>query len=181
MRLDTGAMGAINRVFGMFSIAAGLCILLGGGFWIHHNHFDAFVTDAAVAQGEVVENRREDSYVHHGGTITPVSHNSYRAIVRFTTSEGTAVTLADRLAFKQPSFNLGQSVNPGDAMIDRGRMNYILPGLWVHVQWFDALGRFSAVSALKRLKSLTPRNVHGAKSSPARWWGSAGTPYCAWL
>jgi len=34
----------------------------------------------------------------------------------------------------------------------------------VHLQWFDALGRFSAVSALKRLKSLTPRNVHGAKS-----------------
>ncbi len=153
-------MGAINRVFGLFSIAAGLCILLGGGFWIHHNHFDAFVTDAAVAQGEVVENRREDFYVHHGGTITPVSHNSYRAIVRFTTSGGTAVTLADRLAFKQPSFNLGQSVkvfydpkNPADAMIDRGTMNYVLPGLWC---MFSGLMLWGGFQRLARSNASNP-------------------------
>src|SRR6266404_7622885 len=136
MRLDPGAMSTIDHVFGLFSIAAGLCILLGGGFWIHHNHLDEFVVGSAVAQGQVAENRREEFYVHHGGSITPVSHNSYRAIVRFTTSGGTDVILADAFAFKQPSFNLGETVrvfyepkNPQNAMIDRGGKNYVLPGL----------------------------------------------------
>src|SRR5258706_6569796 len=136
MRLDSGAMGTIDRVFGLFSIAAGLCILLGGGFWIHHNHLDEFVVGSAVAQGQVVENRREEFYAHHGGAITTVSNNSYRAIVRFTTPAGTDVILADTLAFKQPSFSLGQTVkvfyelrNPQNAMIDRGGKNYVVPGL----------------------------------------------------
>ena len=109
-----------------------MAFILGGGFFIHHNHLDEFMLKPAVAEAEVVENRSEQVYPGTGSRTLP--YTSYQAIVRFTDQQGQTVTYADKFGFSRPSFMVGQKVrifydpqNPQHAMTDRGPKNYAIP------------------------------------------------------
>ena len=106
--------------------------IVGGGFFIHHNHLDEFMLHSAVAEAEVVENRAKQVYPGTGSRTLP--YTSYQAVVRFTDQQGQTVTYADKFGFSRPSFMVGQKVrifydpqNPQRAMIDRGPKNYVIP------------------------------------------------------
>ena len=109
-----------------------MAFILGGGFFIHHNHLDEFMLKPAVAEAEVVENRVKQVYPGTGSRTLP--YTSYQAVVRFTDQQGQTVTYADKFGFSRPSFMVGQKVrifydpqNPQHAMIDRGPKNYAIP------------------------------------------------------
>ena len=132
MPLDSAFLGQINRAFGVIGLVAGLAFILGGGFFIHHNHLDEFMLKPAVAEAEVVENRSEQVYPGTGSRTLP--YTSYQAIVRFTDQQGQTVSYADKFGFNPPSFTVGQKVrifydpqNPQHAMTDRGPKNYAIP------------------------------------------------------
>src|SRR5437762_8065010 len=132
MPLDSAFLGQINRAFGVIGLVAGLAFILGGGFFIHHNHLDEFMLKPAVAEAEVVENRVKQVYPGTGSRTLP--YTSYQAVVRFTDQQGQTVTYADKSGFSRPSFMVGQKVrifydpqNPQHAMIDRGPKNYAIP------------------------------------------------------
>ena len=132
MPLDSAFLGQINRAFGVIGLVAGLAFILGGGFFIHHNHLDEFMLHSAVAEAEVVENRAKQVYPGTGSRTLP--YTSYQAIVRFTDQQGQTVTYADKFGFNPPSFRVGQKVRifydpqkPQHAMIDRGPKNYVIP------------------------------------------------------
>src|SRR2546422_5323420 len=106
--------------------------IVGGGFFIHHNHLDQFILKPAVAEAEVVENKSKENYPGTGSRTLPFT--SYQAVVRFTDQQGQTVTYADKFGFSPPSFMVGQKVrifydpqNPQHAMIDRGPKNYAIP------------------------------------------------------
>ena len=128
LRLDAATLGGINRAVGYIGLVVGLVILLGGGWFIHRNHLDQFLLKSSVAEGQVVENQRVDSY-RHGSW----SGSSYRAVVHFADHSGEIVKVQDWVSFKPPAFWVGQRVkifydpkNPQYAMIDRGPKNYLL-------------------------------------------------------
>jgi len=132
MPLDAAFVNKINRVFGVVGLVVGLGLILGGGFFIHHNHLDQFILKPAVAEAEVVENKSKENYPGTGSRTLPFT--SYQAVVRFTDQQGQTVTYADKFGFSPPSFMVGQKVrifydpqNPQRAMIDRGPKNYVIP------------------------------------------------------
>ena len=132
MPLDSTLISQINRAVGVIGLVVGLALILGGGFFIHHNHLDEFILKPAVAEAEVVENRSEQVYPGTGSRTLP--YTSYQAIVRFTDQQGQTVTYADKFGFSRPSFMVGQKVRifydpqtPQHAMIDRGPKNYAIP------------------------------------------------------
>ena len=132
MPLDSAFLGQINRAVGVIGLVVGLALILGGGFFIHHNHLDEFMLHSAVAEAEVVENRAKQVYPGTGSRTLP--YTSYQAVVRFTDQQGQTVTYADKFGFSRPSFMVGQKVRifydpqtPQHAMIDRGPKNYAIP------------------------------------------------------
>ena len=108
MPLDSTLISQINRAVGVIGLVVGLALILGGGFFIHHNHLDEFILKPAVAEAEVVENRSEQVYPGTGSRTLP--YTSYQAIVRFTDQQGQTVTYADKFGFSRPSFMVGQKV-----------------------------------------------------------------------
>jgi len=132
MPLDSAFLGQINRAVGVIGLVVGLAFILGGGFFIHHNHLDEFMLHSAVAEAEVVENGAKQVYPGTGSRTLP--YTSYQAIVRFTDQQGQTVTYADKFGFNPPSFRVGQKVRifydpqkPQHAMIDRDPKNYVIP------------------------------------------------------
>ena len=137
IRIDGTMLGAVNRMFGVIGLLAGLAFLFVGGFWIHNQHLDAFlklIAKSESAAGQVVENRPVTVYPGPGSRT--LSYTAYHAVVRFTDHKGQTITFVDRLAFSHPSFSVGQNVtifyDPRDAqnaMIDRGWKNFVIPGI----------------------------------------------------
>ena len=137
IRIDATTLHAANRVFGVIGLLVGLAFLLVGGFWIHHQHLDAFlalIAKSESAEGRVVENRPVRVYPGSGSRTLP--YTSYQAVVRFIDHNGQTITFADKIAFSRPSFSVGQEVrvfyDPRDgqhAMIDRGWKNFVIPGI----------------------------------------------------
>ena len=65
IRIDATTLRAVNRVFGVIGLLVGLAFLFAGGFWIHHQHLDAFlglIAKSESAAGQVVENRPVTAY-----------------------------------------------------------------------------------------------------------------------
>jgi hypothetical protein len=125
----------INRIIGVVGLLVGLVLLLGGSFVIHQHHLDEFLFKRAVAEGQVVENRRREIHPRTGGN-SDLPFTTYHAIVRFTDQRGQLVTYSDEFGFSNPSFHVGQTVtifydpqNSQHAMIDRGLKNFIVPGI----------------------------------------------------
>jgi hypothetical protein len=109
MPLDSTLISQINRAVGVIGLVVGLAlIILGGGFFIHHNHLDEFILKPAVAGAEVVENRSKQVYPGTGSRMLP--YTSYQAVVRFTDQQGQTVIYADKFGFNPPSFRVGQNV-----------------------------------------------------------------------
>src|SRR5215831_13487547 len=109
IRIDGTTLGAVNRIFGVIGLVAGLAFLLVGGFWIHYQHLDAFlqlIAKSKSAAGQVVENRPVTVYP---GSRT-LSYTAYHAVVRFTDEKEQTITFTDKLAFSHPSFSVGQAV-----------------------------------------------------------------------
>jgi len=137
IRIDGTMLGAVNRIFGVIGLLVGLAFLLVGGFWIHHQHLDAFLQLLAKSEsavGQVVENRPVT--VYPGPSSRTLSYTAYHAVVRFTDHNGETVTFADKLGFSRASFSVGQEVrifydprNAQNAMIDRGWKNFVIPGI----------------------------------------------------
>jgi|SRR5215467_9484894 len=137
IRIDATTLHAVNRVFGVIGLLVGLAFLFAGGFWIHHQHLDAFlqlIAKSESAEGRVVENRPVQVYPGTGSRTLP--YTAYYAVVRFTDRNGQTITLTDKLGFSRPSFRVGQEVrifyDPKDtqnAMIDRGWKNFVIPGI----------------------------------------------------
>jgi len=133
--IDGTTLGAVNRLFGVIGLLVGLAFLFIGGFWIHHQHLDAFlglIAKSESAEGRVVENR--PVRVNPGSGSRTLPYTSYQAVVRFIDHNGQMKTFADKLAFSRPSFSVGQEVrifyDPRDAqhaMIDRGWKNFVIP------------------------------------------------------
>src|SRR5215475_6657646 len=137
IRIDGTMLGAVNRMFGVIGLLAGLAFLFAGGFWIHHQHLDAFlglIAKSESATGQVVENHPVT--VYPGPSSRSLSYTAYHAVVRFTDHNGETITFTDKLAFSRPSFSVGQEVrifydpqNAQHAMIDRGWKNFVIPGI----------------------------------------------------
>ena len=85
MPLDSAFLGQINRAVGVIGLVVGLALILGGGFFIHHNHLDQFILKPAVAEAEVVENKSKENYPGTGSRTLPFT--SYQAVVRLLTSK----------------------------------------------------------------------------------------------
>src|SRR5438067_12423345 len=109
MPLDSAFLGQINRAVGVIGLVVGLAFILGGGFFIHHNHLDEFMLHSAVAEAEVVENRAKQVYPGTGSSTLP--YTSYEPIVRFTDQQGQTVTYADKCGISRPAFVVGQQVS----------------------------------------------------------------------
>ena len=137
LRIDAAMLGKVNRAFGVIGLLAGMAFLIGGGWFIHHTHLDEFldlIANSATAEGTVIENRAIRVHPPVGSRSLP--YTSYEAIVTFADRNGRSVTLPDQFAFGRPSFFVGQRVkifydprNPQHAMIDRGRKNFVIPGI----------------------------------------------------
>ena len=137
IRIDDTTLGAVNRIFGAIGLLVGLAVLFVGGFWIHHQHLDAFlrlIANSESATGQVVENRPVTVYPGPGSRTLP--YTAYQAVVRFTDHGGQTITFTDKLAFSRPSFSVGQAVrifydprNAQHAMVDRGWKNFVIPGI----------------------------------------------------
>jgi len=135
IRIDGATLGAVNFFFGVIGLLVGLAFLFIGGFWIHHQHLDAFlglIAKSESAEGRVVENR--PVRVNPGSGSRTLPYTSYQAVVRFIDHNGQTITFADKLGFSRPSFSVGQEVrvfyDPRDgqyAMIDRGWKNFVIP------------------------------------------------------
>jgi len=137
IRIDGTTLVAMNRIFGVIGLLAGLAFLFLGGFWIHYQHLDAFlqlIAKSESAAGQVVENRPVTVYPGPGSRS--LSYTAYHAVVRFSDHNGETVTFTDKLGFSRASFSVGQGVrifyDPRDtqhAMIDRGWKNFVIPGI----------------------------------------------------
>ena len=137
IRIDGPTLGAVNRIFGVIGLLAGLAFLFVGGFWIHYQHLDAFlklIAKSESAAGQVVENRPVTVYPGPGSR--GLSYTAYHAVVRFTDHHGETVTFTDKLGFSRASFSVGQELrifydprNAQNAMIDRGWKNFVIPGI----------------------------------------------------
>jgi Protein of unknown function (DUF3592) len=137
IRIDGTTLGAVNRLFGVIGLLAGLAFLFVGAFWIHSQHLDAFlqlIAKSESAAGQVIENRPVTVYPGPGSRT--LSYIAYHAVVRFTDHNGQTITFTDKLAFSRPSFSVGQDVrifydplNVQNAMIDRGWKNFVIPGV----------------------------------------------------
>src|SRR5215467_581283 len=155
IRIDATTLHAVNRVFGVIGLLVGLVFLFVGGFWIHHQHFDAFLGLIAKSEsvaGKVIENRPVQ--VYPGSRTLP--YTAYHAVVRFTDHEGQTITFTDKLGFSRPSFSVGQEVrifyDPRDtqhAMIDRGWKNFVIPGICL------VFGGLVVLGSIQRLISRT--------------------------
>jgi len=157
MPLDPAFVIRAKRIIGVGSLIAGLAVLLAGGLFVHHNHFDQFLLNPAVAEGVVVENRAHE--VPATGK-RDLSYTSYQAIVRFRDGRGEIVNYPDKFGFSRESFRVGQTVrvfydpqNSEHAMIDRGPKNYIVPGIVCIFGGLMILGGF------QRLRSVASRST----------------------
>lgn len=153
MNLDSAStIRSIHRLVGVIGLVVGLAVLVGGGRWIHHNHLDEFLANPAMADGQIAENQRVDSYRHGFRTGT-----SYRAIAKFTDLRGETVLYRDWISLNPPAYFVGQHVtilyDPQDsraAMIDRGAKNYYLP-LFLAV--FGGLPVLGSIQRLRMARS----------------------------
>ena len=161
IRIDGTTLGAVNRLLGVIGLLVGLAFLFVGGFWIHHQHLDAFlgiIANSESAVGQVVENRPVRVYPSSGSRTLP--YTSYQAVVRFTDHNGQTITFADKLAFARPSFSVGQEVrifyDPKDAqhaMIDRGWKNFVIPGICLIFGGLIVLGSIQRLIGSRRFVS----------------------------
>jgi Protein of unknown function (DUF3592) len=149
MNLDAATIRTIHRVIGVIGLVVGLTVLIGGGYWVHHHHLDQFLYQSAVADGQIAENQRVDSYRHGYQTGT-----AYRAIVQFTDRSGETVVHQDWISFNPPSFFVGQHVrifydpqHSRASMIDRGPKNYYLP------LFLAAFGGLAVLGSIQRLRA----------------------------
>src|SRR5215468_3673990 len=109
IRIDATTLRAVNRVFGVIGLLVGLAFLFAGGFWIHHQHLDAFlqlIAKSESAAGQVVENHPVTVYPGPGSRT--LSYTAYHAVVRFTAHNGETITFTDKLGFSRASFSVGQ-------------------------------------------------------------------------
>jgi hypothetical protein len=137
IRIDATTLSAVNRLFGVIGLLVGLAFLFAGGYWIHHQHLDAFlglIAKSESAAGQVVENRPVTVYPGSGSRT--LSYTAYQAVIKFSDRNGLTITFTDKLAFSRPSFSVGQEVrifydprNTQHAMIDRGWKNFVIPGI----------------------------------------------------
>jgi len=137
IRIGATTVGAVNRVFGVIGLLVGSAFLFVGGFWIHHQHLDAFlglIPKSDTAPGQVIENRPVQVNPDPGSRT--LSYTAYHAVIRFTGHNGQTITFTDKLGFSRPSFSIGQEVrvfyDPQDAqhaMIDRGWKNFVIPAI----------------------------------------------------
>ena len=152
-------LGKINRIVGVVALLAGSAALLGAGYFLHHTHLDEFLLpSAAVAQGQVIENRGKEVYPQ--GDTRELQFTAYQAIVRFSDQRGRAVTFADSISFNPPSFQVGQTVRvfydpqqPQHAMIDRGQNNWVVPAI---AGIFGGLMLLGGAQRLRRKGSASP-------------------------
>lgn len=151
---DSLPLASINRAMALFSLAAGLAFLLGGGWAIHRLHLDEFLFDHVSTQGQVVQNKAMFVAGHAtaGTSARFLGGWFYRAIVRFRAPGEGDISLEDRVAWARPLFNIGQNVrifydpaNPRHAMIDRGWKNYVAPG------FVGVLGFLMILGGMQRL------------------------------
>src|SRR5215467_1543631 len=157
IRIDATTPRIVNRLFGVIGLLAGLGFLFVAGFWIHHQHLDAFlglVAKSESAAGQVVENRPVQ--VNPGPGSRTLSYTAYHAVIRFTGHNGQTITFTDKLAFSRPSFSVGQEVrvfydprNTQHAMIDRGWKNFVIPGICL------VFGGLVVLGSIQRLISRT--------------------------
>src|SRR5262245_2484214 len=111
LRIDGPTLGAVNRLFGVIGLLAGLAFLFVGAFWIHYQHLDAFlqlIAKSESAAGQVVENRPVTVYPGPGSRT--LSYTAYHAVIRFTDHNGQTIAFTDKLGFSRPSFSVGQKV-----------------------------------------------------------------------
>jgi hypothetical protein len=137
IRIDSTTLVAVNRLFGVIGLLAGLAFLFVGTFWIHYQHLDAFlqlIAKSESATGQVIENHPVTVYPGPGSRT--LSYTAYHAVVRFTDHKGQTITFTDKLAFSRASFSVGQEVrifydprNAQHAMIDRGWKNFVISGI----------------------------------------------------
>jgi len=156
--LDSGALNAINRGFGVVALVGGLVVLVGGGQVIHQHHLDQFLLNPAAADGQVIENTPRT-----GVSSNRFRFTAYQAVVRFTDQQGHPVIYRDFFSVTPPSFVLGQNVtmlydpdHPARAMIDRGPKNYLLPGVCAVVGLLMILGGLQRISDAPPVLSTDP-------------------------
>jgi Protein of unknown function (DUF3592) len=159
VQIDAATLGAVNRAFGVVGLLVGLALLFGGAYFVHHAHLDEFlglIAKSQTAEGTVIENRPVAS-------ARTVPHTSYQAIVAFADQNGRPVMLPDQIAFSPPSFRVDQKVrvfydpqNPQHAMIDRGRKNFIIPGICL------VFGGLIVLGSIQRLTRALPVDSSGA-------------------
>ena len=154
---DSLPLASVNRAMALISLVAGLALLFGGGWFIHHFHLDEFVLDHATAQGQVVQNKL--IYVVRssaaGTTQRFMGGWFYRAVVRFPAGSDGDITLEEGFAWVRPLFKAGQKVrilydpaNPRHAMIDRGWKNYVVPGVIAVFAFLMFLGGVQRLSGI---------------------------------
>lgn len=105
-------------------------VFLGVGYYMGMNMLD--LTQHGVhAPARVVDMNRSES---HSDGKTSVS---YRSVVTFKTPEGREILFTDKMGSSSPMEQVGDEVdvlympdNPGGAMINRGWMNWLFPGIF---------------------------------------------------
>ena len=163
VQIDAASLGTVNRAFGVVGLLVGLALLFGGAYFVHHAHLDEFlglIAKSQTAEGTVIENRPVEV---HPSSARTLPYTSYQAIVAFADQNDRPVTLPDQIAFSPPSFRVGQKVrvfydpqNPQHAMIDRGRKNFIIPGICL------VFGGLIVLGSIQRLTRLLPVDSFGA-------------------
>jgi hypothetical protein len=161
LRIDSITLSRVNHAFGVIGFLVGLIFIIGGGYFVHRHHLDQFLgalAKSAVADGTVIENRPVEV---HSRTLP---YTSYQAIVAFADRGGQSITLADPIAFNPPSFHVGQHVrifydpgNPRHAMVDRGRKDFVIPGICLI---FGGLTILGSIQRLARPLPVLPGPAH---------------------
>lgn len=154
-------------VAGFFLVLLGLA-LLGGSAWTGRNTYE-LVTKGLHAEGTIsnVEKSTRTGTRERNGYRETYVETSYKFTVDFTDEKGAAVSFTDNVSDSTDSRDKGDKVsviylgnNPkGSAIIDRGIINWLVPGV---------LGILGLAVAAGGTTALT-RKPPGAGSGPDQY------------
>ncbi|MEZ0259907.1 MAG: DUF3592 domain-containing protein [Alphaproteobacteria bacterium] len=123
-------------ISGFFMVLLGLALLAGAG-WVGKNTYELMARGIRV-EGKIsdVLESLETSTRNRNGYSERVTETRYRYMVSFRDKNGVDVTFKDIMSDSHPTRQKGDVVTvlylekdaKGSAVIDRGAMNWLLPG-----------------------------------------------------